>query len=236
MENDIEGFEVIIVKEKPLKEIIKIVTNFKSVLIIGCNGCAGIYQVGGEKQALMMKHLLDLAFKLQGFPVKSKAMTTLRQCDKQVVSTSVRPLIEEYDAILSMACGVGVQILGELFDKPVIPANDTMFIGGQDRELGKLHEYCRACGDCILFETGGICPITRCAKGLLNGPCGGMADGKCEVDGWTRNCAWVQIFNRLKKLNRLESFATFRPPRDYRISQPPRELGSKLEEEKDITR
>jgi len=221
---------LIILKEKPFEEIMTRVASFGSVLIVGCNGCAGIYQVGGEKQALTMKQLLDMAFKLKGLPLKSKAMTTLRQCDKQIVSTSIRPLIEEYDAVLSLACGVGVQTLGEVFDKTVIPANDTMFIGGQDRELGKLYEYCRACGECVLFETGGVCPITRCAKGLLNGPCGGMANGKCEVGSWKKDCAWVLIFNRLKERNNLEAFLKFRPPRDYRISQPPRELNSGLEE------
>lgn len=221
---------MIILKEKPFEQIVTMTANFRSVLIVGCNGCAGIYQVGGEKQALMMKQLLDMAFKLKDLPLKSKAMTTLRQCDKQIVSTSIRPLIEDFDALLSLACGVGVQTLGEVFDKIVIPANDTMFIGGQDRELGKLYEYCMACGNCLLFETCGICPITRCAKSLLNGPCGGVAGGKCEVGNWTKDCAWVLIFNRLKKLNCIEAFAKFTPPRDYRVSQSPRELGSGLGE------
>lgn len=222
---------MIILKEKTFEEILTMVAGSKSVLIVGCNGCAGIYQVGGEKQALMMKRLLDMASKLKGFALKSKAMTVLRQCDRQMVSTSLRPLLDDYEAILSMACGAGVQTIGEVFeDRVVIPANDTAFIGSQDRELGRFYELCKACGDCVLFETSGICPMTRCAKGLLNGPCGGMAGGKCEVGGWVKDCAWVLIFNRLKKINRLEAFSRFRPPSDFRVSQPPRELGSELEE------
>jgi hypothetical protein len=225
---------MIILKEKPFEEILTMVEDGESVLVVGCNGCAGIYQVGGEKQALMIKRLLDMASKLKSFPLKSKAVTVLRQCDKQMVSTSLRPLVDEYGSILSMACGAGVQTLGDIFeDKIVIPANDTAFIGSQDRELGRFYELCKACGDCVLFETGGICPITRCTKGLLNGPCGGMAEGRCEVDDGQKDCAWVLIYNRLRKRDRLDSFTRFRLPRDFRISQPPRELGSELEEGED---
>jgi len=134
--------------------------------------------------------------------------------------------MDDIDVILSMACGVGVQTLAEAFEeKSVIPAHDTMFIGMQDRELGKFRELCSACGDCMLSETGAICPITRCAKALLNGPCGGQAKGKCEVGGWSKDCAWVQIYDRLKQRDQLDLFLEFRMPRDHRISQPPRELG-----------
>ena len=114
----------------------------------------------------------------------------------------------------------------------MIPAHNTLFIGMQDRELGKFYEVCSACGECILSETGSICPITRCAKGLLNGPCGGQSKGKCEVGSWVKDCAWILIYNRLNQSSRLGFFTEFRKPRDYRISEPPRELGEPGEEVK----
>jgi hypothetical protein len=218
---------MIIMEQKPLEEILKMLEGIDNVLIVGCNGCAGIYQVGGEKQAEIMKILVEMAVKLkQNREIKTKACAVLRQCDRQVAATSLRPIVEEYTAILSLACGVGVQTIAQLFEnKLVIPANNTKFIGMQDRELGKFYELCSACGECILFETGGICPVTRCGKSLLNGPCGGQALGKCEVGGWKKDCAWVLIYNRLKEKNMLDYFTKFREPRDFRARQGPREMG-----------
>lgn len=226
---------MIILEQKPLKEIIEMTKNVNKILIVGCDGCASVIQVGGEKQAKVMKTLLEMARQLKnGSKMETKAMSILRQCDREIVATSLRPLIEDYDAVLSMSCGVGVQTLAEIFeDKLVIPACNTKFIGMHDRGLERFYELCSACGDCILFETEGICPITRCAKSLLNGPCGGQARGKCEVGGWKNDCAWVLIYNRLKKKGRLDLFTKFRPPRDYRISQSPRELRPEVEEEKE---
>jgi len=225
---------LIVMEQKPLEEIVRMLDGVNKVLIVGCNGCAGIYQVGGEKQAEIMKVLLEMARKLKdGKKLNAKAITVLRQCDLQIAVTTIQSLIDNYDAVLSMACGAGVQTLAESFkNKIIVPANNTKFIGMQDRELGKFHELCSACGQCILFETDGICPITRCAKGLLNGPCGGQAKGKCEVGGWTRDCAWVLIYNRLKEKGHLDLFSKFREERDFRISQPPRELGGSEEKEK----
>jgi len=225
---------LIIVKQKPLEKIFEMTGNFKNLLIAGCDGCAAIVQVGGEKQAEILKTLLGMHRKLQGRNgSKTKAISILRQCDKEIAASSLHPLIEDYDAVVSLACGVGVQTLADLFpNKVIIPANDTMFMGMHDTKEGKFYEMCRACGDCILFETGGICPITRCAKSLLNGPCGGQSKGKCEVGGWKNDCAWILIYNRLKERNRLNLFTKFRIPRDYRISEHPRELGGEVVAEK----
>lgn len=210
---------------------------YANVLIVGCNGCAGIYQVGGEKQAEVMRLLLEMARRLQKAEITAKAVTVLRQCDRQIVASTLNPVIDEYDAMLSMACGAGVQTLAEVFSKKrVVPATDTQFIGMQDKESGDFFELCSACGNCILFETGGVCPITRCAKGLLNGPCGGCVDGKCEVPVEIRDeksaivktvtidCAWYQIFHRLKEVNRLDLFRKYRPPRNHSVSGSPRRL------------
>jgi len=218
---------LIITQQKPLEEIFGMAENFRSLLIVGCDGCAAIIQVGGEKQAEILKMLLEMHRKLKGVSnSKIKAISILRQCDRQIAATSLHPLIDDYDAVLSLACGVGVQTLADLYpNKLIIPANDTKFLGMHDAKEGKFYEMCRACGDCILFETGGVCPITRCAKSLLNGPCGGQAGGKCEVGGWKNECAWVLIYERLKEGNRLDLFTKFRIPRDYRISEHPRELG-----------
>lgn len=217
---------MIIVQQKPLERIFEMTGNLRNLLIVGCDGCAAIVQAGGEKQAEILKKLLEMRRKLGGRNgSKIKAISILRQCDRQIVVSSLHPLMGEYDAIVSLACGVGVQTLADLYsNKVIIPANDTMFIGMHDTKEGKFYEMCRACGDCILFETGGICPITRCAKSLLNGPCGGQASGKCEVGGGKNDCAWILIYNRLKERNKLGLFKKFRIPRDYRISEHPREL------------
>ena len=226
---------MIIVQQKPLEKIFEMTGNFKNLLIVGCDGCAAIVQVGGEKQAEILKTLLGMHRKLVGGNgSKIKAISILRQCDREIAFSSLRPVVEDYDAVVSLACGVGVQTLADLFsNKIIIPANDTMFVGMHDTKEGKFYEMCRACGDCILFETGGICPIARCAKSLLNGPCGGQASGKCEVGGWKNDCAWVLIYNRLKERNKLDLFRKFRIPRDYRISEHPRELGGEVAEKKE---
>jgi hypothetical protein len=223
---------LIIVKQKPLKEIFKMTTGVSNLLIVGCDGCASIIQAGGEKQAEILKSLLEMSSKVKGEETpKSKAISILRQCDRQIAATALNPLIEDYDAVVCLGCGVGVQTLADLYqDKLIIPANDTNFLGIHDTKADRFYEVCSACGDCILFETAGVCPITRCAKSLLNGPCGGQANGKCEVGGWTNECAWVLIYNRLKGRNQLDLFTKFRPPKDYRISGHPRELGGEKEE------
>jgi hypothetical protein len=218
---------LIIVEQKPFDEILGMLDDHQAeeVLIVGCNGCAGIYQVGGEKQVEVMGMLLEMAHKLKGNNMKTRTATVLRQCDRQIVATALRPIIEGDEIILSMGCGAGVQTIAETVeDRFVIPALNTMFIGMQERELGELHEKCKACGDCILGETAGICPITMCAKSLLNGPCGGYAEGMCEVENYTHECAWCKIYEKLKALNRLDLFTKPRLPRDWRISLSPRNL------------
>jgi len=220
---------MIIVKPKPIEEIVDMVKKFDKPIVIGCEGCVAVTQAGGEKQAEVTAQLLQMAMKIkENKDVEVTSASCLRQCDRQMVATSLKLLVEDKDAIVSMACGVGVQVLADIFDtKTVFPAQDTMFMGSHDREASKYSELCRACGDCVLDETGGICPMTRCAKSLLNGPCGGFADGKCEVGSWTHDCAWVLIFNRLKALGRMDDFTKFRPPRDHQVSQHPREIGGK---------
>ena len=217
---------MIVLKQKPLEWILDATKNYSKILIVGCNGCSGIYQVGGEKQVESLKMFLEMAFKLKlKRNIKIESCTLLRQCDGDLVASSLRPLIKnlgKHGALVSLACGVGVQTISNIFPEiTVIPGCDTLFMGMRTKELGEFHELCKACGDCMLFETGGVCPITRCSKGLLNGPCGGMREGKCEVDP-TRDCAWALIYERLKAQGRLDLFLKFRPPRDYRVAASPR--------------
>lgn len=220
---------MIVVEQKPLEDILEMVKDCDRMLVLGCDGCSGIYQVGGEKQAEMLSSMLRMGKKTKGEnkegDLKIEASTVLRQCDKEIVREALEGSIGGYDAVLSMACGAGVQTIAEVFpEKLVLPAVNTKFIGMQDREMGDLHERCRACGDCILAETGGVCPIARCAKSLLNGPCGGQVEGKCEVGGYEHDCAWILIYNKLKEFERLDQFLKLRLMRDNRISESPRDL------------
>jgi len=219
---------LIVVQQKAPEEILKMTENCRSVLIVGCSGCAGIIGVGGKKEADNLKATLENQSSRADVSRREKidVAPVVRQCDRQMAQELLHELASEYEALLSLACGVGAQTIADLYpDVLVIPANDTMFLGAHDGD-GKFHELCRACGDCILFETGSVCPLTRCPKGLLNGPCGGQVGGKCEVGGWKKDCAWVAIYRRLKSRDRLDLFRRFRPPRDHRVSEPPREIGS----------
>jgi methylenetetrahydrofolate reductase (NADPH) len=217
---------LIIARRKPLKEIFKMLEGHKKILILACDGCVGIYDVGGLKQAETLKLELEIAWKAEGMKAANvEVATILRQCDTEIVKDSVLNLIASVDAVLSLACGAGVQTLAYVFpNKPIYPVNDTMFIAMENKKEEVWNEWCIACGNCILHETGGICPIARCAKSLLNGPCGGFFEGKCEVGNWVNDCAWVKIFDRLKQLGRINDFIKIRLPKDYRDVQNPRKL------------
>jgi hypothetical protein len=216
---------MIIVKLKSFTEIVSMLGQYQRILIVGCDGCSGIYEVGGLKQAEILKQQFELARELnKGGKIRVKTASIPRQCDVDIVENKLRREVAEQEAILSLGCGVGVQTLADIYDdKPVLPGLDTMFMGMEDKSQGKLFERCKACGDCILDETGGICPITRCAKGLLNGPCGGTVNSKCEVYGYTRDCAWILIWMRLKQRGMMNLFTKYRP---FRVNRQhyPREL------------
>jgi len=215
---------VIITTQKPLEEILNYLRPYRKIFIIGCGTCATECQTGGEKQVQEMKEKLEK----EGFEVVGTGMIE-SPCDERLTRKFIRAqrkngrALDDAEAVLVLACGAGVQVVAELLDKPVFPGLNTHFIGKVER-IGRFYERCRACGECVLGETGGICPVTQCAKGLLNGPCGGMADGKCEVGGWTRPCAWVLIYERLKAMGRLDLFKKFRPPRDYSRKAGPGEV------------
>lgn len=212
---------MVITEKKPFEEIKKMLEGVKKIYITGCSLCATSCMTGGEKQISEMKEALEKEGKIvTGYTVLDPS------CNKLQVRSTLKKnkeALEEADAILCMACGDGAQtVAGVIETKPVYPANNTMFIGEVER-IGHFSEVCKACGECELAWTGGICPVTRCAKGLLNGPCGGSRNGKCEVNS-ENDCAWVLIYDRLRKLGQLEKMLDIKPPKDYSKAYNPRKI------------
>ncbi|OYT47242.1 5,10-methylenetetrahydrofolate reductase [Candidatus Bathyarchaeota archaeon ex4484_231] len=213
---------MIITQQKPLEEILKMLEPFSKVFIIGCGTCSTVCQTGGEEQVEQMAETL----KKEGKEVTGSVVVEA-PCDARLLRRDTRKMkkaIEESEALLCMTCGAGVQDIVQHLKKISVPALNTKFLGQIER-IGEFYERCRACGECILYETGGICPIVRCPKGMMNGPCGGMFEGKCEVGGYQRDCAWVLIYNRLKELGMLDLYKSYKPPRDNsQLNIQPREI------------
>jgi len=207
---------MIITTQKPLDEISDYISPYKNILIAGCDGCT--QPPRGLKEAETLAQLLELGGKSKGKAFIFKTTTTAKQCDYYVTESDLKAQLEKADAVLSLACGIGVQTLAELFPGlPVFPAQNTHFRGAELRKPGFMEVRCAGCGDCLLAETGGICPVARCTKSLLNGACGGAKEGKCELDP-ERDCGWNLIYEQLKKLNKLELLKEYRSPRDYRLA------------------
>ncbi|MBS7650701.1 MAG: methylenetetrahydrofolate reductase C-terminal domain-containing protein [Candidatus Bathyarchaeia archaeon] len=203
---------MIITTLKPEDEIFRMVGGFKKLFLVGCGTCATECKTGGEDEVKAFKSRLEnYGKKVTGYIIVESV------CDQRLTRLDLKrnnANVEESDAILVLACGTATQTVAELSGKITIPACNTQFIGTIER-IGRYYERCRACGDCVLYETGGICPIARCGKSLLNGPCGGQAKGKCEVGGWKNDCAWILIYNRLRDEGRLDLYRKYRPPKDY---------------------
>lgn len=214
---------MIITQLKDIDEIYEMVKPYSKILITGCDGCC--QPPRSINEAKVLGQLLELKGKTEGKKFTWKAITVLRQCDDRIAATTVRPFIEDYDVIISMACGLGVVMMNRVFENILtLPSQDSRYGGAQNNGENYFAEYCETCGECLLGETGGVCPMAGCAKNLSNGPCGGQVEGKCEVGGYTHECAWVKIWERLKKFNRLDLFTKYRPPRDYRLWSSPRFL------------
>jgi ferredoxin len=210
---------MIVAQRKSFEQIAQMLEPFERVLIVGCGTCVAVCMAGGEKEVEILAAELRMHAKKQGRKLLVDEITVTRQCDKEYLEPLAR-YIDQYDAVLSLACGAGVQFLAERYeDKLVLPGVDTRFIGVAEAP-GVWDQRCVACADCILDQTGGICPMTRCAKNLLNGPCGGTNHGKCEVDG-QKDCAWTLIYRRLEKLGRLDLMRKIQPPKDYSVSTKP---------------
>lgn len=215
---------MIVGERKPIKEIVSTISGFRNVLVLGCGGCVSVCLTGGDREARDLSRELSGTRHYEGEPPRFTADTIERQCEPDFL-TSFLNIPEGTDAVLTLACGAGVQTMAAVFDPlPVIPALNTTFMGAA-REQGVWQEMCRGCGDCMLAYTGGICPIARCAKTLFNGPCGGSKNGSCEVRK-EMPCAWAMIYYKLKKTGQLHVMMKVRAPRDWRPAgmNGPREL------------
>jgi ferredoxin len=209
---------------KPFEEIKESVKDYKKIMVLGCETCVAICQAGGEKEAEILASELRLAFGNEGNKVEVNDELVVRQCDDEFMADpAFLEKVKEADVVLSIACGVGVQHACNFFnrvitDKPirVVPGLNTTFMGA-NIDVGLWEERCIGCGDCVLEKTGGICPIARCAKSLLNGPCGGSSDGKCEINK-ELDCAWNLIIERLEALGDLERIKPVEMYKDWRSS------------------
>ncbi len=204
---------MIVAEKKPIEEIIDYVKDFQKLLIAGCNECVTVCEAGGKKEVGILASALRMYFMNEGKKVDIDEVTLERQCDHEYLE-EIRDRIDQYDAVLSLACGVGVQFMAEkYFSTPVFPGVNTCFMGAAE-ERGVWSERCQGCGQCILGKTAGICPISRCAKRLLNGPCGGSTKGKCEISK-DLDCAWQIIIDRLKELDRFDEYEQIMPIKDW---------------------
>ena len=206
-----------ITKQKPFDEIEQLLEGLDRVFIIGCGTCATMTKTGGRDQVLEMKE------RLQGLGKMVTSWTVIpTACDEmtEVTLGENSSALGNASCILVMACALGVHRATLYIDRPVIPALDTLFIGMEDG-VGDFHEVCAQCGQCVVGETAGICPVTLCHKGLINGPCGGTNNGKCEVDA-EKDCAWTLIYQRLAKQGRLDLMRKYHPPKNFQVVPRPR--------------
>ena len=205
---------MITAERKPLDELMAYVRPYERILVVGCNECVTVCSAGGRKEVGLLASALHMAFLKEGKTLTTSEETLERQCDPEYVEELV-PRIDTVDAVVSMACGCGVQEVARRFkDKPVFPAVNTKFMGASERQ-GVWAERCQGCGDCLLGLTGGVCPIARCSKRLMNGPCGGSTNGKCEISPDV-DCAWQLIWERLKALGLEDRYEEIMPAKDWR--------------------
>jgi len=208
---------MIIGEAKPLDEILEILEPFDDIVLAGCNGCVTVCRAGGQKEVAVLASALRLARETAGRPIAIREETLERQCDPEYVER-LRPYLAEHQALLSIACGAGVQFLAEKYPRiPMLPGIDTRFIGVTERQ-GEWTERCQACGSCVLHLTGGICPVSRCSKSIFHGPCGGSVDGHCEIDAAVA-CGWQLIIDRLEALGRLDQYERLLPMKNWRTSR-----------------
>jgi ferredoxin len=205
---------MIVASRKPISEIKQVLAGHDKVLFVGCGTCVTVCLAGGEREVGIMSYALRMARRLDGQPIEIEQVTIERQCENEFIQ-ELAPAAERNEAILSFGCGAGVQAIAERFpEKPVYAALDTQFLGILE-EQAVWAEKCLGCGSCVLSDFGGICPITRCAKRRLNGPCGGSTEEHCEVSP-DRPCAWQLIYRRLKAIGQLDKLERIVPAKDWR--------------------
>lgn len=204
---------MIIAERKRIPEILDIVKEHKNVLVLGCGTCVTVCLAGGEREVSIISSALRIASKKSGKYIKFNEFTIERQCDNVFIEGAVEE-IRKNDAVLSLGCGAGVQAIAERYpDKPVYAGLNTSFLGILESR-GVWTEKCAQCGACVLADFGGICPITRCAKHLLNGPCGGSREDRCEISA-DQPCAWQMIYKRLKDIGETDKIKEIYEMKDW---------------------
>ncbi len=204
---------MITAERKPMEELTEYVKNHDRILLVGCNECVTVCAAGGRKEVALLASALQMDAMQKGKTLDITEITLERQCDPEYIE-ELTPHIDQVDAVMSMACGCGVQEIARRFkNTPVFPAVNTKFMGASERQ-GVWAERCQGCGSCLLGLTGGICPIARCAKRLLNGPCGGSSNGKCEINP-DLDCAWQLIWDRLKALGMEKQYEEIIPAKNW---------------------
>lgn len=207
---------MIVAERKPIQEILSMISGLRKILILGCKGCVTVCSAGSEREVTILATIIRMGRKKKDEPIEIVERTLVRQCDPEFLDL-LSDSIGQFDAVLSMACGVGVNFLADRYPKTVaLPALNTKFYGVAE-EQGVWSERCTGCGDCILNLTGGLCPVARCSKGLFNGPCGGSVNGKCEISP-DIPCVWQLIYDRLKGLNQLDKLDEILPVKDWGVS------------------
>jgi ferredoxin len=209
---------MIIASRKPFEEIKGFIAGCSKILVAGCRGCVTVCNAGGTKETEILASLLRLDAMKDGRTLRADEITLERQCDPEYVESLAGPLAEGYDAVLSMACPIGPQFLAERYpSEKVFPALNCCFMGGSLAH-GIWAERCQACGNCVVHLFGGLCPVSRCAKSLLNGPCGGSAGGRCEISKET-DCVWHLIVERMESAGRLGELASSGSIKDWSTSR-----------------
>jgi len=202
-------------EQKPVEEILEYLDAYRKVLLSGCGACVTVCHAGGEKEVALLASTLRMTRQKMGKPIEILESTPARQCEPEFAQ-GLSDTIGQVEAVLSVSCGIGVQTLVRHFPViPIFPGVNTLFMG-ETVEHGVWEERCQACGDCILEKTAGICPIARCAKQLLNGPCGGSSNGKCEIKRET-DCAWQLIYDRAKSLGQLHRLSEMIPAKQWGV-------------------
>lgn len=220
---------MIISKQKPFEEILESLEGDTNIYIVGCGECATMTQTGGETEAADMKARLEENGK--NVVAIDVAHSTCHELDLKRLFRQNKDAAAAADAFLVLSCGAGVQSVREATPKHVAPGANSLFLGNIKRSM-QFEEKCSLCGECVIDEYGAICPVTRCAKGILNGPCGGTNNGKCEVDS-EKDCAWVLIYNQLQSESKLDKFMTIHGPKRWNaVERPGRLDGREAEEEK----
>lgn len=209
---------MIVAERKPFEEIEAGIKDYKKVLVAGCATCVAVCLAGGEKEVGVLASEMRMNAQAKNLTAEYGETTVQRQCDMEFMEM-LDDIVPEYDALVSMACGAGIQFLAERYpDTPVYAAVNTKFIG-VNRDVGWYEEKCKACGNCVLSLTGGICPVTMCAKSLFNGPCGGTNNESCEIHK-DQPCAWFKIHERLARQDRLANILEVFPANDWRNTKP----------------